>query len=108
MRSYLNYLVGCEKIVSEDLIKNVAELSKLDLTSLEISEFKKDFDEILEYFKVIDSAKVDESDSVKIVPVSDNDFFLREDKAVDKKLHEKCLSQSKHKKDDFFKGPKAF
>lgn len=100
--------MGVRKIVSEDLIKNVAELSKLDLTSSEITEFKKDFDEILEYFKVIDSAQVDDNDKVKIVPVADNDFFLREDKAVDKKLREKCISQSKHKQDDFFKGPKAF
>lgn len=83
-------------------------MSKLNLSDSEIIEFKKDFDEILEYFKVIDSAQIDKNSDVKIISTNNDDFFLRDDEIIDTNLKENCIKQSKNKEDDYFKGPKTF
>ncbi|MBN2881123.1 Asp-tRNA(Asn)/Glu-tRNA(Gln) amidotransferase subunit GatC [Candidatus Woesearchaeota archaeon] len=95
-------------MVSEDTIKRVAKLSRLNLSSSEIEKFKKDFDDVLEYFSILEDADVSDIDEVKIIPTEEFNDVLREDIAVSKNMKDVCLNISTHKKEDYFKGPKAF
>ena len=91
--------------IDKELIKHDAELARLKLTDKEIDKFLTQLKESLAYFSKL--SKVN-TDNVKpsFQPV-DIKNVLREDK------EEKCLSQkealslTEHKKDGYFKGPRA-
>ena len=91
--------------INKDLIEHVAEVARLKLTEKEKEQFSKELKEVIEAFSKID--KVDTKGiNASLQPVELKNA-LREDKV------EKCLSQddvlslTEHKKDGYFKGPKA-
>ena len=91
--------------VDKELIKNVGEVARLNLSSKEIDEFVIELKEVLENFSLIDkcdTSKVEPS----FQPVELKNA-LREDKVVKGLSQEEALSNSKDKKDGYFKGPKA-
>jgi|TARA_B100001971_G_C18156235_1_gene518702 aspartyl-tRNA(Asn)/glutamyl-tRNA(Gln) amidotransferase subunit C len=91
--------------IDKELIQHVASLARLKLTEKEIKKFLPQLKEALDYFSKLKEVK---TDNVKpsFQPVELKNA-LREDK------EEKCLSQDEalslieHKKDGYFKGPKA-
>ena len=91
--------------VDKELIENVAALARLKLTAEEEKEFLKDFKEILSAFSKIDEVDTkDEEPAFQAVEIKDR---LRDD-SVEKSLsQEEALSNTKHKKDGYFKGPRA-
>ena len=91
--------------VDKELIKHVAEVARLKLTEKEIDKFLPQLKESLEYFSKLSKVKTDNvKPSFQPVEIKN---VLREDK------EEKCLSQkealslTEHKKDSYFKGPRA-
>ena len=91
--------------VDKELIKNVGEVSRLNLSSKEIQEFVIELQEVLENFSLIDkcdTSKVEPS----FQPVELKNA-LREDKVTPCLSQEDALSNSKDKKDGYFKGPRA-
>ena len=91
--------------VDKELIKHVAETARLKLTDKEIEKFLPQLKEALEYFSKLNEVKTDNvKPSFQPVEIKN---VLREDK------EEKCLSQedalslTEHKKDGYFKGPRA-
>ena len=91
--------------VDKELIEHVAELARLKLTPEEEKKFLEDFKEILEAFSAID--KVDTKDvEAKFHPVDMKDRF-RDDLVEDSLSQEEALENTKHKKDGYFKGPRA-
>jgi aspartyl-tRNA(Asn)/glutamyl-tRNA(Gln) amidotransferase subunit C len=91
--------------VDKELIKNVGEVSRLNLSSKEIQEFVIELQEVLENFSLIDkcdTSKVEPS----FQPVELKNA-LRDDKVVDCLSQEDALSNSKDKKDGYFKGPRS-
>jgi len=91
--------------VDKELIKHVAEVARLKLTEKEIDKFLPQLKESLEYFSKLSKVKTDNvKPSFQPVKIKN---VLREDK------EEKCLSQkealslTEHKKDGYFKGPRA-
>ncbi len=91
--------------VDKELIKNVASVARLELTSEEEKQFLEDFKEILSAFSKIDEVDTkDEKPAFHAVEIKDR---LRDD-AVEKSLsQEEALSNTSHKKDGYFKGPRA-
>jgi len=91
--------------VDKELIENVAAVARLDLSIKEKEKFVKEFKEILDAF-----SKIDEVDTSKIKssfqPVELKNM-IREDKAEPSLSQEEALSNTQHKKDGYFKGPRA-
>ncbi len=92
--------------VDEKLIKHVASVARLNLTDVEVKKFVPEFKEILEAFSVLDEIDV-KNTKMSIQPVEVKNV-LREDKKRECFSQSVALGQSKnHKKDGYFKGPKA-
>ena len=91
--------------VDEKLIEHVATLARLKLTREEISEFTPQLKEVLDSF-----SRLDEIDTKNVVispqPVEIKNV-LREDKVEASLAQEDALANSEHKKDGYFKGPRA-
>lgn len=91
--------------ISEDIVKHVAKIARLELTSKEIKKFQKDLSEILEAFKEIDKINVNKvHPSFQPLPVRD---VFREDVVKESLSQEKALSNTKHKENGYFKGPRV-
>jgi len=91
--------------INKELIEHVAEVARLNLTEKEIEKFSKELREIIELFSKLD--EVDTKDiETNLQPVVLKNM-LRED-AIEKSFtQEEALSLTDHKKDGYFKGPKA-
>ena len=90
--------------VDKDLILKVANNARLSLKEEEIKEFILQFKEILDSF-----AKLDEINTENIKPSFhpiEIKNVLREDIKENCLTQEEALSNTKHKKDGYFKGPK--
>ncbi|MBR9692123.1 Asp-tRNA(Asn)/Glu-tRNA(Gln) amidotransferase subunit GatC [Candidatus Woesearchaeota archaeon] len=91
--------------VDKELIRNVAELARLKLTDEEEKKFIEDLKEILGAFSAID--KVDTKGiegAFHSVEIKDR---LRDDLVEESLSQEEALENTEHKKDGYFKGPKA-
>ena len=91
--------------IDKELILKVAKNARLKLTGNEIEEFLPQLKDILDNFEKIKNV---DTKNVKEIfhPIEIKNNF-RED-AVEKSLtQEEALSNTKHKKDGYFKGPKA-
>jgi aspartyl-tRNA(Asn)/glutamyl-tRNA(Gln) amidotransferase subunit C len=90
--------------VGEDLIQQVAENARLQLTAKEITAFKEQFKDILSAFSQLDTVEVKgiqpEPHPLPIQP------HVREDTPKACLKQEEALSTTKHSKEGFFKGPK--
>ena len=92
--------------INKELLDKVAKNAKLDLTAKEKEEFLPQLGEILDFFSVLDEAPV-QNLSASFQPILISNIF-REDKIEGCLSQEEALANTKHKKDGFFKGPKAF
>ena len=91
--------------IDKALIEHVAELARLKLTDKEIESFVKDFKEILDSFSVI--SKADTKGAKAAFHPVELKNQMRED-LVEKSLEQKeALANTEHKKDGYFKGPRA-
>ena len=92
--------------MNPELVRNVAKNARLNLRDEEVERFSSELNEILESFKIIGSAKVDEG------PVSAQPILLeglmRDDSPKKSLSNQDALKNSSNKKDGYFKGPRAF
>ncbi|MBW2999227.1 Asp-tRNA(Asn)/Glu-tRNA(Gln) amidotransferase subunit GatC [Candidatus Woesearchaeota archaeon] len=91
--------------INKELIRKVAENARLELSEQEIKLFLPQFKEIIDAF-----AKLDEVDVSKLKPSFqpvELKNVLREDSVEESLTQEKALSNTEHKKDNYFKGPRA-
>ena len=91
--------------VDKELIKKVAEVSRLNLTDEEIKEFVVEIKDVLEHFSQID--KCDTKNTKPSFQPVEIKNALREDKKGECLTQEKATENSNNKKDGYFKGPKA-
>jgi len=91
--------------IDKELLLKVAENARLELSQREIKEFLPQLREILESFSKLDVLDVSqEKPSFQPLPLKN---VFRDDK-VEKCLSQKeALSNTKHKKDGYFLGPKV-
>ncbi|MBN2111494.1 Asp-tRNA(Asn)/Glu-tRNA(Gln) amidotransferase subunit GatC [Candidatus Woesearchaeota archaeon] len=91
--------------VDKDLIEKVASLARLNLTESEIKKFLPQLKDILESFSKIDKADT-KGAKPSFQPVELKNR-LREDRKGKCLTQEEALSNTEHKKDGYFKGPRA-
>ena len=91
--------------VDDVLVKNVAKTARLALTQKEVKEMVTSFQDVLNAFSVIQEADT-EGVEPSVRPVSVKDI-VREDIPEKALTQEETLSQTSHKKDGYFTGPKA-
>ena len=110
-KSYTNFLnlilthQDMKVEISKELIEHVAEVARLKLTDKEIEKFSKELKEIIDVFSKID--KVDTKNIETSLQPVELKNMLREDKEEKTFSQEEALSLSEHKKDGYFKGPRA-
>lgn len=91
--------------VDKELIERVAQNARLNLTKREVEKFLPELKEVLEFFSKLDELNVDkEEPSFQPLEVKN---VLREDKVTKCLTQEEALSNTKNKKDGYFKGPKV-
>jgi len=100
---YLSLILLIMKL-DEDLVKHVAKVARLELTKNEIKEFLPQLKEVLDAFSEISKLKTTEEPSFQPVEIKD---VLRDDKVVGSLSQEQALMNTKHKKNGYFKGPRA-
>lgn len=91
--------------VDAELIKRVAANARLNLTDKEVKEFIPQFKEIIDYFSMLDEVNV-KGIKPRFQPVEVKNA-LREDKPEPSLTQEEALKNAQHKKDGYFKGPRA-
>ena len=91
--------------INKELIEHVAEVARLKLTDAEIEKFSKELKEVIEAFSSID--KVDTKGIEPSLQPVELKNMLREDKKEGCFTQEEALSLTDHKKDGYFKGPRA-
>jgi len=91
--------------IDKSLLLRVAENARLELSEAEIKEFLPQLKEILECFNKLDELKVlNEHPSFQPIPLKN---VMREDKKSKCLSQKQALSNTEHKKDGFFLGPKV-
>lgn len=90
--------------VDTRLIESVAANARIALSDKEKERFVKEFKDILEAFSVVAAAPVGDVLSVHPGPVVD---VVRKDVPVPCLSQEDALRNTSHRKDGYFKGPKA-
>ena len=91
--------------IDKALIENVAQLARLNLTDKEIETFTKELKDVLENFETI--SKCDTKGTKPSFQPVEIKNALREDKELACLTQELALRNTEHKKDGYFKGPKA-
>ena len=92
--------------VDQEFIRKVAANARLELTDAEVEKFIPEFKEILENFSSMDEIKLDKNTKISVQPIEIKNR-LRDDKPTDCLPQDKAIENSTHKKDGYFKGPKA-
>jgi len=91
--------------IDKELLLKVAKNSRVNLSDSEVKKFLPQMQEILEAFSKLDELKA-EAVKPSFQPTRIKNVF-REDKAGKCFTQEQALSLTKHKKGDYFKGPKV-
>ena len=91
--------------INKELIEHVAEIARLKLTDKEIKKFSKELKDIIDVFSKVD--KVDTKNIETSMQPVELKNMLRDDKEEKTFSQEDALSLSEHKKDGYFKGPRA-
>ena len=91
--------------IDRKLLEHVAEIARLKLTEEEIKKFLPQLKEVLEFFSQLKEVN---TDNVKpsFQPVELKNV-MREDVAKECLSQDDALSLTEHKKDGYFKGPRA-
>lgn len=91
--------------INQDLIRHVALLARIKLTEKETKEFTPQLKEVLKSFSKLTEVNTDKI-KVQAQPVEMKNV-MREDKTEACLAQEDALKNAKHKKDGYFKGPRA-
>ncbi len=91
--------------VDKDLIRRVAANARLELSEKEVEKFAVQFKDILEAFSRLDEVDTNNVD-IMLQPVELKNV-LRDDTPKPSLPIEEALANTQHKKDGYFKGPRA-
>jgi len=90
--------------IDEELVKHVAQIARLSLSEEEIAKFTPEMQEIIGLFEELSGMELDEDPSFQPIEIKD---VFREDSPGECLTQDEALSLTEHKKDGYFKGPKA-
>lgn len=87
-------------MISEDEVKHIAKLARLELTEKEIEKMQKDLSEILDYFNLLKNAPKPREDQHSTL----NTQHLRKDEtAPSYNIRDELIAAVPDKKDDYIK-----
>ncbi|MBU4245630.1 MAG: Asp-tRNA(Asn)/Glu-tRNA(Gln) amidotransferase subunit GatC [Nanoarchaeota archaeon] len=89
----------------ENIIDKVAKVARLSLTDAEKAKFERDMNDILKAFGSLDRAKTDGVEPA-FQPIETKNA-LRDDVVEECLSQEDALSNTVHKENGFFKGPRV-
>ena len=91
--------------IDRTLLKRVAENAKIELTEEEIKKFLPQLKEAMEFFSKLNEINTDNvKPSFQPVEIKN---IMQEDEPKQCLSQEDALSLAEHKKDGYFKGPRA-
>jgi aspartyl-tRNA(Asn)/glutamyl-tRNA(Gln) amidotransferase subunit C len=85
-------------------IKEIAKLARFKLSDKEIEKFSKDLEEVKKMFDEIDKIEVSEEPCFHPIEVKN---IMRKDKVKKCASLEEIFSNTEHRENNFFKGPKV-
>jgi aspartyl-tRNA(Asn)/glutamyl-tRNA(Gln) amidotransferase subunit C len=88
-------------MVSERDVAHIAELADIGIDKEELEEFTGRFNEILEYFDILDQVEAGEPREVDLVNI------FREDVVESSLPTEEVLANTREKEDGFFRAPRV-
>ncbi len=88
-------------MVSNEEIRHLGQISKLELTDQEIQKYGSQIEEIIKYLDMLDSADLDE-----IEPLNLKKQFSELRKDSVQTFQDNALKNAKYRKDEFIKGPR--
>jgi aspartyl-tRNA(Asn)/glutamyl-tRNA(Gln) amidotransferase subunit C len=88
-------------MVSERDVLHIAELADIGIDKEELAEFTGRFNEILDYFDILDQVSADETRE------SDRANVFREDVVEPPLPEEEVLANSREKEEGFFRAPRV-
>lgn len=91
-------------MVTEKDVSHTANLAKVDLEEEDIQKFRKDFEDILGYFNILDEVEEDIEPSSHVLSLVN---IFREDKEGECLSQEEALKNAKHVEDGYIKGPRV-
>ncbi|MBW2998387.1 Asp-tRNA(Asn)/Glu-tRNA(Gln) amidotransferase subunit GatC [Candidatus Woesearchaeota archaeon] len=91
--------------VNKELIENIAKVARLNLTEEEKMSLEQDMKEVLDAFDKIQEVDT-EGVEMSVQPIKIKNS-LRNDKEKECLTQEEALSQTNHKQDGYFKGPRS-
>lgn len=88
-------------MLSQDEVKKVAEMARIELTDAEVAKFQKDLSSVLDYVEELKNVDTEGLDIVASVTGLEN--VERQDKAVLVDYQESILSNAPQSKDKYYK-----
>lgn len=88
-------------MLTEQQIKHVAKLAKLELADNEVEKFQKQLSEVLDYFNILNEVDTERIEPTSQVTGLEN--VMREDKPVDSLSQEESLSGTNKTEKKMFK-----
>jgi aspartyl-tRNA(Asn)/glutamyl-tRNA(Gln) amidotransferase subunit C len=89
--------------ITEQEVRKVALLARLEVDEKEISSLKQHFDSILEHFNMLNELDLDDIDPFVM---QDAQALLRDDKVETWQNREDALAEAPHREGDFFRVPR--
>lgn len=89
--------------ITEQEVRKVALLARLEVDEEEISSLKQHFDSILEHFNKLNELDLDDIDPFVM---QDARALLRDDKVETWQNREDALTEAPHREGDFFRVPR--
>ena len=93
-----NFMISREEVI------HISKLAKVELREEEIEKFRKGFQDILEYFNILDEVEEDVEPTFQVLPLKN---VFREDNPKKSLEREKVLMNAKHVEEGYFKGPRV-
>jgi len=90
--------------INQDVVKNIAFLSRLEINDNEIEKVTKEFDGILDFVSQLDEVNVD--DVQPLTNVNNQTVLLCDDEIKDGGLQEKVIKNAPDREYEYFAVPK--
>lgn len=91
-------------MIDENVVRHVANLSKIELREEEVERFKADFERIIEFFNQLDEVDADVEPTYHVLPLKN---VFREDVPRKGLERDEALMNAKHREEGYFKGPRV-
>lgn len=90
-------------MITREDVYHIASLAKIEIDDEEVENFKEEFQNILEYFNILDEVEEDVEPTFQVLPL--NNIF-REDIPKRSLPKNEALKNAKHVEEGYFKGPR--